>query len=263
MDLFKSRSIDTDRLWKEAGRPRSGDIFSQRNLARRQYRHAIRKSQRSADQGYTNDLHEALMNKRGQDFWKCWKSKFNTKPRVHLQIDDSVDPGYIADKFASHFSNTCSSLTEDGSARLKLKYNTMREGYVGPSYTESYNVDAELVENSILGMKKGKAAGIDHLTTEHLLYCHPILPCILAKLFNLCFSSGIVPDQFGFSYTVPLLKNSMSSKNITVDDFRGISINPVISKVFEHCLLRRFSDFFVKSSNQFGFEKCIGCTEAI
>ena len=159
------------------------------------------------------------MNKRGQDFWKCWKSKFNTKPRVnsHLQIDDSVDPNFNADKFASHFINTCSSSTEEGSARLKLKYNNMREGYLGASYTESYNVDAELVENSIFGMKKGKAAGIDHITTEHLLHCHPILPCILAKLFNLCLSNRIVPDQFGLSYTVPLLKNSTSSKNKSRD----------------------------------------------
>ena len=31
-------------------------------------------------------------------------------------------------------------------------------------------MDAELAENSILGMKEGKAAGIDHLTTEHLLF---------------------------------------------------------------------------------------------
>ena len=38
-----------------------------------------------------------------------------------------------------------------------------------------------------------------------------------------------------------------SSKSITVDDFRGISISPVISKVFEHCILDRYSKFFITS----------------
>ena len=53
-----------------------------------------------------------------------------------------------------------------------------------------------------------------------------LLPCILAKLFNLFIRYGHVPAAFGISYTVPLLKGSSSSysKNLTTDDFRGISI---------------------------------------
>jgi len=27
-------------------------------------------------QHYTNDLHEALISKSGDNFWKCWNSKF-------------------------------------------------------------------------------------------------------------------------------------------------------------------------------------------
>ena len=46
----------------------------------------------------------------------------------------------------------------------------MREGYLGAPYTASYNVDAELVENSLLGSKKGRAAGIDHLTIQNTSY---------------------------------------------------------------------------------------------
>ena len=58
--------------------------------------------------------------------------------------------------------------------------------------------------------------------------------CILVKLFSLFLRHGHVPAQFGQSYTVPIMKGSISShrKNLTTDDFRGISISPVISKVF-------------------------------
>jgi len=45
--------------------------------------------------------------------------------------------------------------------------------------------------------------------------------------------------------------------------FRGIAISPVLSKVFEHCILHRFVSFFVTSENQFGFEKKSGCNYAI
>ena len=58
-----------------------------------------------------------------------------------------------------------------------------------------------------------------------------------------------VPRSFGKSYTVPLLKNSCNvyGKSVTVDDFRGISISPVLSKVLEHCILDRHSSLFVTS----------------
>ena len=53
------------------------------------------------------------------------------------------------------------------------------------------------------------------------------------------------------------------SKSLTVSDFRGISISPVISKVFENCILQRYKYFFITSDNQFGFKKLSGCSYAI
>ena len=77
--------------------------------------------------------------------------------------------------------------------------------------------------------------------------------------------AGVVPDSFCVSYTVPLLKGtaSVNSKSLCVDDFRGISISPVISKIFEHCILDKFGSFLVSSDNQFGFKKQSGCNNAI
>ena len=50
---------------------------------------------------------------------------------------------------------------------------------------------------------------------------------------------------------------------MSVDDFRGISISSVISKVFEHCILDRYGGFLLSSDNQFGFKKKSSCTHAI
>ena len=46
-------------------------------------------------------------------------------------------------------------------------------------------------------------------------------------------------------------------------DFRGISISPILSKVFEHCVLNRFDKFFCTSSNQYGFKKGVSCSNAV
>jgi len=57
--------------------------------------------------------------------------------------------------------------------------------------------------------------------------------------------------------------NQCSNKALTCDDFRGIAISPVISKVFEHCILKRFQSLFSTSKNQFGFKKGTSCSHAI
>jgi len=47
------------------------------------------------------------------------------------------------------------------------------------------------------------------------------------------------------------------------DDFRGIAISPIVSKVFEHWIINKFEPFFVTSDSQFGFKKGRGCSSAI
>jgi len=48
-----------------------------------------------------------------------------------------------------------------------------------------------------------------------------------------------------FTVLVPKSNASRYSKSLSVDDFRGISISPILSKVFEHCLLDRYCEYFV------------------
>jgi len=55
-------------------------------------------------------------------------------------------------------------------------------------------------------MDNGKAAGLEDLTSEHLKFSHPIVVCILTKLFNSFIINGHIPESFGESYTVPIPK---------------------------------------------------------
>jgi len=239
LNLLKQESIKSAQLWKSAGKPRSGKIYQKYQSDRNAYRKSIREHQQLEDSSYTNNLHEALANKNGKEFWKCWRSKFEHHAKYE-QIDGCVDKQEIAEKFARHFSNACSSASADRAAELKLEYAAKRASYCGSPLTKENKIDVELVENVITELERGKAAGLDSLTAEHLQHSHPILLIILAKLFDLMLTAGCIPIGFGCSYTVPLIKVDSHTKALTANDFRGISISPVISKVFEHCVLHRF-----------------------
>jgi hypothetical protein len=82
-------------------------------------------------------------------------------------------------------------------------------------------------------------------------------------LFNLCISVGHIPVNFGASYTVPIPKCDGRVRALAVDDFRGISISPIISKVFELAILDRYAPYFSTSDHQFGFKKHTSTMHAI
>jgi hypothetical protein len=76
----------------------------------------------------------------------------------------------------------------------------------------------------------------------------------------LCHS--YVPANFGFGTIVPIVKDIHADCS-SLDNYRPITLSPVISKLFESVLLQMYSDYLISDSLQFGFKKNIGCSNAI
>ena len=61
--LLKKASVKSDKLWKASGKPRNGPIFTNRQSCRLLYRKRLRDCKHLKTTCYTNDLHDALMQK--------------------------------------------------------------------------------------------------------------------------------------------------------------------------------------------------------
>jgi hypothetical protein len=134
------------------------------------------------------------------------------------------------------------------------------------SYMDSHNdsrlLDVETLDKCLHEMKKGKAAGMDGIEVEHLIFAHPLIEIQLCVLFNIMLMHGIVPKSFGMGVVVPLVKNR--DGDVTdLDNYRGITISTCFSKLFEMCLLKLYDGNFGTSDLQFGFKKKFGCKHAI
>jgi len=228
-----------------------------------QYRKCLRDNQNLATVTYTNDLHEALLKKDGPTFWKCWRSKFELANKC-TKVDGCIDNRVITEKFAQHFMNTFSYNNLERKQILNDEYSKLSENYFGISLPETNPFDTELVSKIIADLKSKKAPDIAGLTSEHLIYSQPVLPVILSKLFNGIFRCQHVPDGFKYSYIVPVPKlKDCRTKAVTCNDFRAIAIIPVLCKVFEYCILDRFSKILKSSDSQFGFKKGLSCNHAV
>jgi len=107
-------------------------------------------------------------------------------------------------------------------------------------------------------LKRGKAAGVDGLMAEHIWYAHPDIMVV----YNVIYKHSVVPDDFGKGIVIPLLKN-VDGMRFTTDNYRGITLSPVISNVFEMVLLSQFKDQLTTDPLQFGFKSKSSCSHAI
>jgi len=82
----------------------------------------------------------------------------------------------------------------------------MRSGYCGFPVTDDHIIDTELVSSVIARIARGKAADAVGLSAEHLIYSHPSVSVVLAKLFKLIMLYKHVPAGFRCSYIVPVPK---------------------------------------------------------
>jgi len=64
---------------------------------------------------------------------------------------------------------------------------------------------------------------------------------------------GHLPCSFGEGFIVPLVKDKSSNLNSS-DNYRPITIIPIICRVFEHVLLSLCEDVLYTDELQFGFK---------
>jgi len=83
----------------------------------------------------------------------------------------------------------------------------------------------------------------------------------------LCFwaanTNAILSDAFGCRVTFPIPKGPEGKCSSLTDDYRGISVNLLLSKIYESCLMKKIENYLISSPHLFGFKAGVGCGHAI
>jgi len=240
---LKMKSIEANRLWIECGRPRSGYILQEKCQSKAVYKRVLRNKQREHDIGVSNDLHECLLNKNMDSFWRTWRCKFGAKTALPVCVDGVSDCPSIAQIFASNFADACKPNSASRFDCLKHEFETVYDNYDHPNVGDvgTLVISVEFVEKCLGTLKNGKAAGIDGIEAEHLKMAHPKSIVLLCILFNKMLLCGKVPEVCCSGVIIPVPKDK-SGDLTNSRNYRGITLSPVISKVFEMCLLDLYSE---------------------
>ena len=266
LTCLRDKSIDIHRLWQVEGKPHSGATNDERLRVRAAYRRAIKTAQKAPNQSCWNKLHSTFISKNTPEFWKSWKRIYSKNSSgLHSVVNGVSAKRDIADSFKNHFVNVSKpnnlQRVKQLDVEFKKKYKDVIESHSNCTCS-SYHVTLECVLDATFKLKKGKSADDQGINDEHLYEAPLSLFDRITTLFNKMLLHGYVPRQFQQGTIVPIVKDRHGDQG-DLNNYRGITIAPIISKLFEQVLHIIFEQFLTTSSYQFGFKMKSSTSHAI
>ena len=217
------------------------------NAKRREYKELLRTKQKAHRENVVNSLHNNMNN--AKEFWSKVRS-FNN----NTASNNSISKEEWFDHFSEVFqSNSVQSTESDNPIEPEI-FPDEEQGQCNTDALEA-DITEDEIYASIRALKNGKAAGPDHIIGE--VYKHAALYIVpfLLLLFNKLFTTGSYPSQWSESIIHPLHKKG--DKN-SPDNYRGISLLNICSKLYSHILKKQETDCNVTGVNnkQTSTNKC-------
>ena len=120
-------------------------------------------------------------------------------------------------------------------------------------------IDYNDVRNILRSLQPSTCSGYDNISATVLIKCADLIAKPIADLFNLSIARGEYPAVLKRDHVVPIFKRK-GSKNC-MENYRGISIQPILAKVFEGFVNRALRSHLYPliNTNQHGFLKNKSC----
>ena len=266
LSRIREKSIDIHRLWQTEGKPRSGPTNDERLRVKAEYKRAIKSAQRLPKQASWDKLHNTLAQKNTTNFWKSWKHLYRSNgSSLHTVVNGISAKEEIVESFKSHFVKVSQPNSSQRVHQLKetfqKEYDEARQSHSNCSCS-SHKVSLQTVLDACFSLKQGKSCDDALVSAEHIFNAPLIFFDRLQYLFQQMLLHGRVPWQFQRGTIIPLVKDRHGDQG-DLNNYRGITIAPILSKAFEYALNIVFQPFLTTSNYQFGFKKKSSTSHAI
>ena len=264
---LKNQSIEIHELWQSQGKPRDGPTQQERLRIKASYKLALKQAQRAPKQEQWNRLHSSMVSNDTDKFWKSWRTLYSKK-NTHLPpvVDGKSDKKEIAEAFRQSFEKNAQPNNEqkvnEVNDKFKTEYEKLESSHGSRCQCDKYNIKIENVLDAIHALKRGKSLDDDGISAEHIMFAPLSFITELQKLFNQMLAHSFVPTQFSRGTIVPIIKDQQGDRS-DLSNYRGITISPIISKLFEHVLKYIFRDHLKSNPWQFGFKRKNSTTNAL
>ena len=239
------------KLWSECGCPSSGVMFELKKNSKYRYKYEVRMLKRQQQYIKSEMMGRALAQSRSRDFWKevrkmskSVKGRKATAPVINNQSTDDE----ISNLFSTQLKGVLNSAINPVN---RSKLLTIVSDSLCSSDLASVSVTPSIVLEASSHLKRGKLDGTS-LSSNHFICTSEVLCEPLSKLFTAILRHGHIPSCLRDCILQPIPK---PGKDPSVsDNYRPIALAPILSKIFEWCLLIVYRPAFTTSPLQFGFK---------
>jgi len=196
LDNLKQQCIDITNVWNSISRPRSGNINAERLRCKYRYKQAIKDAAFEADQRLNDDLFQYVCSKDNDSFWKSWRKRFcsnNIKPTTVL--NGKMGDG-IQHEFTEYYKNVLKPNTVGGDQKFQTELDSLMSTHMQLTCHAVTRINIADLSTLIARLKRRKAAGLDGIVNEHVIYGGDQLYVHLCMLFNALLAHSFVPSDF-------------------------------------------------------------------
>lgn len=256
IEPLRDKSIFWHNLWRELGRPATGTVACIMRSTRAIYHRAIKKVRADESSIRKERLAECVLNNHSRDFWKEIKQLNHVSSSGAVAVDGISDSSSVANMFADKYQNLYNCVPFDKEEMDKILIS-LNEKLCSNSSEKDRNIlfSKEEITNAIANLKPNKNDGSNDLSTNHLKFAPiDLLSTHLSNLFSLMLIHGHVPSDLLRGTTIPIPKGN--GANLTSsDNYRGITLVSVFSRIIDLVILNRYIDRLCTSELQFGFKR--------
>ena len=134
----------------------------------------------------------------------------------------------VANMWADHFKGIFNDVSCDSDIEILNYFASAPSPTIPP-------ISMEEVCNAVAKLKRGKAAGWDHMSSEHLLHLEPDVLSIIVVILNSILNHATVPDDVIFSLLQPSIKDKNQGRHFLKMIGRALMLIFTTSKPFLPC----------------------------
>ena len=243
------------RVWKSAGRPRTGELAQMRRYTRSKYHKSVKYIKTHKDKLRSEQMANTIVKNKSRDFWKEVKSFKGKRTQLPYTIDGATGDAPIANVFATKFQQVFNSVGYDEQELNDIQRN-INNGVMEMSdaVIEYSLVKPSDIENIIKSLKAGKSDGNGCMYSDHFKHGTEKLFTYIALLFNCMLIHNVSPHDMLTGTIVPIPKGKRLDLSMT-DNFRGICLQSMLCKILDIFMLNKEKHILGTSHAQFGFKE--------
>ena len=234
--------------WKEQNFPRNHDnvLFNRFAIARKMFRKAVKNAQNKKIYNSMFKMN-SLRNTHPQKFWtKIRQLRKNNSKRL-FEINDKHSTEEIAEEFADNFN----SLLNNPVIPCEIAPREIPPPEISPNRIQ---ISEDDLKKCIQQLKEHKAMDPSYMVSEHIIYASSdALDAWLVQFYNGIFNDQSTPENLSRSLIHPLVKSYKKSLK-SFNNYRGISIIPVFTKLLEYLILHVCPEITESHQLQHGYK---------